>query len=148
MNTKKPLIKSEENLEKLCLNLCFLCKFLDNVYKINAGGCCYVAAIIAKLLEKDEVDFSVIVYNCDYDDFYDIDCSQYHYTLRIGEYIINNDGYEECPYSEYPNTYSIDLSDHYNECEWNTWYDTNRNKRIKRIIKDFYNDFTYDLREG
>lgn len=122
-------------------------EFLDNAYNINSGGCCFVASVLAKLLEQDGVNFSVIVYDCDYDDFYDLDCSQYHYTLQIGDRIVN--GYEDDDdYAEYYNVSSKDLLEHYKECgDWNEVYNRKRNNYIKRVIKDFYNDFTRDLRE-
>ena len=77
MLTKKNLIKSEKNLNELCHKLNSLFRFLDEVYDINSGGCCYVASVLAELLEEDDVDYSVIVYDCDYDDFYDI-CNAYN----------------------------------------------------------------------
>ena len=153
MLIKKNLIKSEKNLSELCHKLNSLFRFLDEVYNINSGGCCYVASVLAELLEEDDVDYSVIVYDCDCDNFYDIPCSCYHYTLRITgaeEYcsIVNGYDEEECDdYCEFDNVSAIDLLDHYNECEWNDCYNTFRNKYIKGLITKFYKNFTYDLRE-
>lgn len=145
MHTKKNLIKSEENLDELFYKLNSLFYFLDDTYKINSGGCCFVASVLARLFEKDGIEFSVIVYDCEYDNFYDIDCSQYHYTLRLGENILN--AYDECYYSEFFNVCAKDLEEHYKECNWNDCYNRKRNNYIKRIIKNFYNDFTSSLRE-
>lgn len=153
MPTKKNLIKSEENLSKLCHKLNSLFVFLDEVYNINAGGCCYVASVLAELLEEDDIDYSVIVYDCDCDNFYDISCSCYHYTVRITgaeEYcsIINGYNEDECDtFSEFEGVTAIDLLDHYKECNWNDYYKVFRNKYIKGLITKFYKDFTYDLRE-
>ena len=153
MSTKKNLVKSEENLSKLCHKLNSLYIFLDEVYNINSGGCCYVASVLAELLEEDDVDYSVIVYDCDCDNFYDISCSCYHYAIRITgseEYcsIVNGYGEDECDsFSEFEGVTAIDLLDHYKECSWNDYYKVLRNKYIKGLITKFYKDFTYDLRE-
>lgn len=145
MLTKRNLIKSEENLEILCRKLNYLFDFLDKVYDINAGGCCYVASILTKLLEQDNIKYAILIYDCEYDDFYDIDCSQYHYAIRIKSHIIN--GFNNENYSEFYNVSSYDLKQHYKECSWNDMYETTRNKYIKNLIIKFYNNFTYDLRE-
>ena len=153
MPTKKNLIKSEENLSKLCRKLNSLFIFLDEVYHINSGGCCYVASVLAELLEEDNIDYSTIVYDCDYDNFYDISCSCYHYAIRIigaEEYcsIINGYDEDECDtFSEFEGVTAIDLLDHYKECSWNDCYNIFRNKYIKGLITKFYKDFTYDLRK-
>lgn len=153
MPTKKNLIKSEKNLTELCLKLNSLFRFLDEVYHINSGGCCYVASVLAELLEEDDVDYSVIVYDCDYDNFYDISCSCYHYTLCIigaEAYCNIINGYDEVEcdtFSEFEGVTAIDLLDHYKECSWNDYYNVFRNKYIKGLITKFYKDFTYDLRE-
>lgn len=153
MPIKRNLIKSEKNLNKLCCDLDALFRFLDEVYDINSGGCCYVASVLANLLEEDGIDYSVIVYDCDYDDFYDIPCSCLHYAIRVtnanGYYdTINGYDEEECDtYCEFDNVSATDLLDHYNECGWNSVYKTFRNKYIKGVITKFYKNFTYDLRE-
>ena len=148
MNTNRKLQKSEENLAKLCHKLDYLFEFLHNVYSINSGGCCYVASVLAELFEKDDIDYSVIVYDCEYAEFYDIDCSQYHYTLCVEDYILNCQDFEEVDYAEYIDVDAEDLLNHYKECDdWNSLYDTYRNKYIKKLITNFYKDFTYDLRE-
>ena len=146
MLTKRNLIKSNENLNKLNCRLFSLFKFLDDVYHINAGGCCFTSAVLAKLLEEDDIDYTVAVYDCDYDDFYDISCSQFHYSIIVNGIIVNPMD-EDNDYSEFENVSSIDLMDHYKECDWNDYYNRFRNKYIKGLIKKFYKDFTYDLRE-
>ena len=124
MLIKKNLIKSEKNLSELCHKLNSLFRFLDEVYNINSGGCCYVASVLAELLEEDDVDYSVIVYDCDCDDFYDISCSCYHYTLRIigaEEHCNIVNGYdEECDdYCEFNHVCAIDLLDHSTHTHYN-----------------------------
>ena len=61
---------------------------------------------------------------------------------------VNGYDEEECDdYCEFDNVCARDLLDHYNECEWNSVYNTFRNKYIKGLITKFYKNFTYDLRE-
>lgn len=123
-----------------------LCNFLDNTYCINCGGCCFVAYIVAKLLEKDGIEYSVIVYDCEFKSFYDIDCAQYHYAIKVGDIIIN--GYEDDEeYVSFNNVCANDLRDHYNECYWNNEYHKKHNSFIKKILTVFYNDCAKDLRE-
>ena len=84
--------KSTEVQEILAERLNKLCRFLDEEYDINAGGCCYVAYCLAKLLSKDKFKFRVIIYE-DYeleDRFSEISGSHYHYAIGIGNYTINS----------------------------------------------------------
>ena len=53
----------------------------------------------------------------------------------------------EYAYKFSSNISARDLLDHYNECTWNSCYNTFRNKYIKGLITKFYKNFTYDLRE-
>lgn len=145
--TKKKLVKSEENLQRLSGKLSNLYYFLDGAYNINCGGCCYVAAVLAELLELDDVNYNVIVYCSDYYDFDDIDCSQYHYAINIYEDAIINGYDDDDDFMEYANVSSEKLLAHYKECSWNDYYDKNRNNYIRRLITKFYIDFTNDLRE-
>lgn len=145
MNIKKKLIQSEENLEELTSKLNELFIFLDDVYYINSGGCCLIASYIAELLERDGIPFSVIVYDCDAEDFNDIDCSHFHYALRIAEPIINPVG--ERYYSEYINVSSLILKEHYYMCDWNDAFNVLKGDFIKNEIESFYYDFTENLRE-
>lgn len=66
----------------------------------------------------------------------------------MGDYILNCQDFEEVDYTEYTDVDAEDLLNHYKECgDWNSLYDTYRNKYIKKLITNFYRDFTYDLRE-
>lgn len=44
------------DINKLIYWLNRTCKSLDDRYDINRGGCCYVAYVIAKLLDKYQVE--------------------------------------------------------------------------------------------
>lgn len=116
------------------------------MFDINCGGCCYIAYCVARLLERDNIPFLTVVYNCNYDEFYDIDCSCYHYAILVGERIIN--GFDEDDYTTFANVTSKDLLDHYKECDWNCVYNTWYNTFLFHIINMFYYVFTKNLREG
>ena len=85
MHTKKNLILSNQNLKVLSHQLDKLCKFLDEVYNINCGGCCYVAACLAECLQKDNISYQVVVLECPEDivKFSKIKKSCCHYFLSI-----------------------------------------------------------------
>lgn len=146
MNTK-----STEVQEILAERLNNLCKFLDEEYEINAGGCCYIAYCLARLLSKDKFKFSVIVYE-DYeleDKFSEISEDHYHYAIGIGNYIINSCGCDEdfCR-NIYYNVRASEILNHYKNNSWNECYNSTKNKFIFKIIRVFYDDLTEDLREG
>ena len=130
-----------------------LCKFLDEEYEINVGGCCYIAYCLAKLLSKDKFKFSVIVYE-DYeleDKFSEISESHYHYAIGIGSYTINSAECDEDK-SFYRNVYynvrASEILNHYKNRSWNKCYNSAKNRFIFRTIQVFYDDLTEDLREG
>ena len=144
--------KSQEIQEILAERLDKLCKFLDDEYDINAGGCCYVAYCLAKLLSKDQFDFKVIIYE-EYelgDKFSKVFDNHYHYAIDIGNYIINS---AECDEDEslYKNTYynvkASEILDHYKNHSWNDYYNSSKNRFISKTIQIFYDDLTKDLRE-
>lgn len=147
MHTEKRIIKSESNLSKLCVNLDHMLRFLDKSFNINVGGCCFVASIIAELLEQDDIPFEVAVYYDElFDTFYDIDCSQKHYAIIVNNIIINNDDRKD-DHQVYSGVTSEDLKNHYEECGWNTWYDPIYNEYIANILREFYYASTLSLRK-
>lgn len=150
MNTKKNLIPSNQNLKVLSHQLDKLCKFLDEVYDINCGGCCYVAACLAECLQKDNISYQVVVIECPEGivKFSKIKKSCCHYFLSINNDDIN--GYEDIGDDEcrvFDNISSRSLFNHYKKYSWNSCYNSNKNKFIKKIIKQYYEDFTSPLRE-
>ena len=150
MNIKKNLILSNLNLKELSVKLDKLCKFLDEMYDINCGGCCFVAACLAECLQKDNISYQVIVYECpeDISKFSKIKRSCCHYFLSINNNDIN--GYDDIGDDEYQVFDGVSyrsLFNHYKKCGWNNVYDRDKNKFIKTIIKRYYEDFTSSLRE-
>lgn len=135
---------SETHLDLLASKLHYLCNFLDFTYHINEGGCCFIAYCIARLLDKDEIPYSIAVYHCDFDNFNDLDCSQYHYAIRVNNILIN--GYDDNDdFTIMNDVNSRDLLNHYKECHWNDYYSKSKNDFLFYIINTFYNDFKKDL---
>ena len=130
-----------------------LCKFLDETYDINAGGCCFVTYCIAKLLKQDKFKFKIVIF-----DNYpvvgktlaDIDGSHFHYSIMLGDYLINSGDCEE-NFSFIQSVFSkvkvSDILDHYKTNFWNTEYNKQKNSFISKTLKVFYDDLTEDLRE-
>ena len=90
--------KSQEIQEILAERLNKLCRFLDEEYDVNCGGCCYIAYCLARLLSRDKFKFKVIIYE-------DYELEENVYTLKefVGEegdvldpYGGDEDAYEEC----------------------------------------------------
>lgn len=147
MNSKKvfPLKKYYNKL----YHLNDLCDILNELYRINAGGCCYVSYIIAKYLESKNIPYVVCVYNDDcftYDsetiynniktrsrkgvfDLYTYSC--FHIWIKIGKFDINSDNLEP---ERVLNITSKDLKWLYNKADWNETYNPNNNKLIKNMI--------------
>lgn len=49
-----------------------LCKYLDDEYSLNSGGCIYSAYLIAKNLQKLSIDYDVIFWYDSFDELYHI----------------------------------------------------------------------------
>lgn len=151
---KKSLKKS--NYNKVFNNLNSICDCLDYIYSINSGGCCYIAYIIADILEREGFEFDVLIIpNPEVDmpeNFSDLIESTQHVCLRV---TINNDvyfincteDYDEDDYIAYYNVSSIDILNYYKSWKWNCIYDVARNKFIKYIINLIYDNFSSSLRE-
>lgn len=122
---------------------------LDRVYRINDGGCCFVAGVVASWLENHKIPFSVVLYG---DALQDCCCwtlerpfAVYHVAIKIGEDILNpiNDGQIE---KELKMT-SDQLLGYYYKCakDWNPAYKTENNPLIRMHIMDCFN-FEYNYK--
>ena len=81
--------KSTENLSELASRLNNLCNDLNQQFHVNWGGCCYIAHCITKLLELDNVQYSVIVFDDECilmrcKSFNDLPRSMAHYAVMLG----------------------------------------------------------------
>lgn len=150
---RKLKIESAKDKETLVERLDKLFQFLDEEYGINAGGCCFAAYCLAKLLSRDKVEFSVVVYEVHklVADFNKLSNGHYHYAIMIGNYCVNSEDYDDDPSlvrTVYSRVKASDILNHYKKHSWNECYDVSKNNFILKAIKMFYNDLTEDLREG
>lgn len=144
------------NVHNLKHSLDCLCDCLNTLYGINNGGCCYVAYLIARHLDKLKVKYNLVVY----DDSlkrneelvkYEIlhkkspnsvtgsyTCSHYCISI-IGGGIVNDDSYE---YKlVVGNVKSSHIKWLYIHGAWNKMYDTDNNKIVKNMIKSFFSKY-------
>lgn len=150
--------KSTENLSELASRLNNLCNDLNQQFHVNWGGCCYIAHCITKLLELDNVKYSVIVFDDECilmrcKSFNDLPRSMAHYAIILGSGV-DTECTINCKESDYDlyfktfDTTSQDLLDHYLDNDWNSYYETEHNQEVLTIIEEYYYEFTKDLREG
>lgn len=147
------------NRSQLREHLNELCKFLDNVYNINYGGCCIVASLIAQHLEKLQIPYSLIINDSEYKDTSSITnevinrkinknrdesvtgcntCN--HYFLRIEEGDINDlDEYDDC--YEIKNVNYKHIRWIYRNGIWNDTYNTSNTRIVKDMINAFFKKY-------
>ena len=146
----------------LLKNLNSLCRFLDETYNVNIGGCCYLASLIAKHLDKLNIKYDLIIYDSYSRNRENIKCevisrrknkglnnsvtghySCNHYCIRLrGAGVINGNGdyTEEHRYS-IPNISYKNIRWIYKNSRWNKCYKVQYNKTIKNIVKEFFKNY-------
>lgn len=133
-----------------------LCKKLDKSFNINCGGSCYVAYCIARLLEKDNFNFSLIVFDKNYELKKFVELSElpepmYHYAIILESDDISND--INCCEDDYDGFYqdfkvsSKYILEYYLNNIWNSCYNTINNVYIKSLIERVYYEFINNLRK-
>ena len=154
MNSKRYV-----NRRKLLDDLNSLCEFLNNAYDVNSGGCCFLASIIAKHLDKLGIKYKLVIY-----DLYnkDKESIKYEVTNRrrnktktgsvVGVYTCDH----YCLYLEGVGimnrsgsfySYSISNISHkniywiYKNGSWNKRYEVQHNETIKNIVKAFFKEY-------
>lgn len=151
------------NIHSLCDSINNLCEFLDNEYYINEGGCCFIASLISKYLDKLKIPYELVAYDqCGKN----IDCVQHevlnksknktsrtsitghytccHYCLSIkGAGEVNKSYYSTDDYQKYniKEVTSSNIQWIYRNGSWNDAYDTSNNKIIKGIVKSFFKKY-------
>lgn len=115
--TRKELFKSLNNL----------CEEMNFSYNINCGGCCFVAAVIAKQLEIYNIPFKV---SATY--------SPTHYWIKVSDRYINRDGFHA---EEILNWNSHSLYDFYYANDWNYYYNRKWNLIVETRIKSLFNKY-------
>lgn len=111
---------------------------MDICYNINNGGCCFVAAVLAENLEKNNIPFKVIEY-----------ISPCHYIIEVEDRMLNRGIFPsrnrvEYEYLDYPSSH--ELYDIYYSNDWNDLYSRKWNlivsTRIKALFKKYENSRT------
>lgn len=148
------------NCHSLQRDINSLCKFLDETYSINLGGCCFLASLIAKYLDKLNIKYKLVIYEDTIKDYRSIaheitncrknkgfrnsvtgyyTCS--HYCLQIlGSGVINGS-------KGYIHQYTIPNISHkniqwiYRNGYWNDSYNVQYNKAVKNIVKTFFSKY-------
>ena len=127
---------------------------LDREYNINSGGCCFVAYLLARELEKRHIRFKLRIYDYCLEGkkleirkaiknrtYYDDYSSCNHYALLIGEEVINVADYvdgDRCIDLGCIN--SSDIKYLYDKGRWNKTYKPGDNKEVESLIKQICND--------
>lgn len=150
--------------KQLISDLNYLLYRLDKRYKINNGGCCLIAFMVAEILEKCNIPFKLKIYddeefnkekiteeilsrtaNYYLQDSCTGDNTRYHYTLITPYGEINSDMFDSInPYKD--NSVIIDKAKAqdinwiYTEGNWNPEYETGNTSLIFKIIKLFFYD--------
>lgn len=145
---------SDRVLNKIANGMNEICECLDRMYDTNCGGCCYIAYCLSKLLQRDNIDYELVILSYDEieegDEIAHFQDCYTHYAIQIGKFSINRCDYDEdCCYVRYlANQYPSDIKEHYENCSWNCCYDTDENEFIWNTLKSFYDNITKDLRKG
>ena len=105
-----------------------LCNKLDEQYSINHGGCCFVAATLARQLEKYNIPFSVIYYNL---------CGT-HFAIKVSDRIINRAEYRKREIEDIYFWNSEYLYETYYSEDWNPTYNTQYNLVVEEKIKSVF----------
>lgn len=156
-----------QDYNQLRKNLNKLCKDLNRDYSINSGGCCFVAFVIASHLYRLGIPYKFIIcdeskkcrkdilhelnnqvnnYYLERDSVTGEECCN-HYCLRIeggyinGSYYISNNYYHK--YS-FKNITPDVIEWVYETGDWNDFYLTKYNNKIKKIINKFFKDYETD----
>lgn len=150
---------SKEYLKEITKSINRLCKFLNEHYNINCGGCCFLAAAIAKELDNLNIKYTLKIYDPLSKNRKDIklevsnkkrnlnnsssvtgvnNCSHY------GLFILNGGGFiNPCTrplYKTYtiPNINYTHINWIYKAGNWNDYYKPSNNKHIRIIVKEFF----------
>lgn len=148
---------SKEVQYQLARRLNSLCKKLDESFAINYGGCCYVAYCIARLLEKDNFNFSLVVFDKRYElkkfvELSDLPEPMDHYAIIIESDDTSGSGINCCEdnYDDFYQDFKVSsehILEYYLNNIWNSSYNTINNVYIKSLIERVYYEFTNNLRK-
>ena len=149
-------------IKDLIKNLNKLCRKLDEKYKINEGGCCYLAYKIFKGLKSLGIKPSLVICNfCgelpSADDYYEVvkarDDSYFlngnncfnHYFVDIPNIGMINNGYEGDNVEFIENLSASDILYIYRNSDWNDTYKVSNNRHVSKILNQFFKDVLQKL---
>lgn len=112
-----------------------ICSTLDTLYYINDGGCCFLAYVIAKYLEQEDISYKVLIIdNKPIGKFKELKAVA-HVCIVIKNDILNYDcGYDVMNKKYFTNITSDDLLNYYNKNNWCTLYNRADNAFIELIF--------------
>ena len=114
------------NQKELIKKINKFCDHFDDAYALNCGGCCYVAAVIAEMLEFKNIKYKVRYYDC-----------PTHYVIEVNRIPLNLGGFDgDYDYLEKWN--SSDLYEEYYSGWWNNTYPTKLNGVVKMSIRNIF----------
>ena len=114
------------NQKELIKKINKFCDHFDDAYALNCGGCCYVAAVIAEMLEFKNIKYKVRYYNC-----------PTHYVIEVNRTPLNLGSFDgDYDYLEEWN--SSDLYEEYYSGWWNNTYPTKLNGVVKMSIRNIF----------
>lgn len=148
------------NVHSLKYSLDKLCLFLDDVYNVNSGGCCYIAYLIARHLDKLGISYALSVYNFSPKNEFDITrevttmsrsnnknsvigmhtCEHYCISITGGGHV-NRGDVEGLKQYTVKGITCRNIKWIYKNGYWNDCYDTHNNKTIKGIIDSFFKTY-------
>lgn len=134
-----------------------LCKVLEKKYKINYGGCCYVAYIIAKHLDKLNIHYDLVVEEDDLDldeirwclknkiidNFNSLTGYNtcFHYMISIRDIGIINQMDQDKDYTYVPIESHKTIKWIYKNGDWNKHYQVSNNRKVRNNINKLFNKY-------
>lgn len=114
------------NQKELIKKINKFCDHFDDAYALNCGGCCYVAAVIAEMLEFKNIKYKVRYYDC-----------PTHYVIEVNRTPLNLGGFDG--YYDYLEKWdSSDLYEEYYSGGWNNIYPIKLNGVVKMSIRNIF----------
>lgn len=114
------------NQKELIKKINKFCDHFDDAYALNCGGCCYVAAVIAEMLEFKNIKYKVRYYDC-----------PTHYVIEVNRTPLNLGGFDG-DYDYLKEWNSSDLYEEYYSGWWNNTYPTKLNGVVKMSIRNIF----------
>lgn len=105
------------------------CNHFDYEYALNCGGCCYVAAVIAEMLDFKNIKYKVRYYEC-----------PTHYVIEVNKVPLNL-GEFKGKYNYLEGCDHWDLYEYYYNNDWNDMYPTKLNGVVKMSIRNIFKNY-------